>query len=922
MHTLHLCKKMAQEKWQKVKDIFVDVMQQKPEVRQELLERVCDNDKEIRREVESLLSSYDGAESFMETPATVDFGKTQQDKTPQLIKEQILGHYKIIEQIGTGGMGEVYLAKDTKLDRKVAIKILHETFSEDQSNLQRFIQEAKTASGLNHPNILVIHEIGETESSQYIVSEHIEGKTLREFTKNKSLKLTDVLDYSLQIAGALSAAHKADLVHRDIKPENIMIRPDGFVKILDFGLAKLIEQKNLSVSSLENETLKQNQTAKGVIMGTVNYMSPEQTKGKKVDERTDIFSFGVVLYEMITGHNPFASETTSETIAAILKSNPKPLNSYVPNIPQKLEEIVNKSLRKDSKKRYQNAKDLLNDLQELKQDLEFEAKLEQSVQPNLVRFDENKGEKTAIIKEQDSIEQKATTAEQRNISSAEYITQSVKQNKFAAFGVLTVLFLSFFGFGYYKYFSAESQITSIAVLPFENGNDDENLEYLSDGLSEDLINRLSQLPQLKVISRQSSFQFNSKDANFQEIGNKLDVEAVVAGKILKVGDQLTIRVEMVDTSDNKQIWGERYVKTVDDVLEIQNEIARIVSEKLRLQLTGQQKQEVTTVGTDSDEAYQLYLNGKIMLKSVHDGAVDKAIDFFEKSIELDPNFALPYTELASLYISQTWISKLDPKEAIPKVKEFVQKAFELNPNLADAHFVSGEIKRHEWDFEGAKRQFEKATELSPNNTRFLTRYSWFLSQMGEHEKALSYNKKAQMVDPLLTGIIRTESLILIEARRPEEAIEKLRNIIELEPDNSGHWVVLGFALSANGNYKEAIKAYKKRIELDYEPNELAPTHIFLGAAYALDGNREKALEILRKLEEKDRTKEGYISYTEFAVIYAALGDKDKAFQMLEKAYDLKDFQLITLNVERGFDSLRDDPRFTDLARRVGLPQAK
>ena len=375
---------MKQESWQQVRDIFDDVVRHKPEVRQALLEQGCDGNIELRREVESLLSSYDNAESFMEMPAVVEVAETFDAEIPQLEKGQVLGHYEIIRQIGEGGMGEVYLANDKILDRKVAVKVLYEKFSQHKSNLQRFIQEAKAASSLNHPNILVIHEIGKTKQAQYIVSEHIEGKTLRKYINDKSVKLSEVLDISIQIASALTAAHAAHLIHRDIKPENIMIRPDGLVKILDFGLAKLVQRKNRSLINPKAENQKQNQTAKGVIMGTVNYMSPEQAKGKKVDERTDVFSFGVVLYEMITGSQPFANELRNETIAAILKSEPAPLSSHVKDMPEELELIVSKTLRKNPNRRYKNIKDLLIDLQNLKQELEFQDKLEKTVQPNKV----------------------------------------------------------------------------------------------------------------------------------------------------------------------------------------------------------------------------------------------------------------------------------------------------------------------------------------------------------------------------------------------------------------------------------------------------------------------------------------------------------------------------------------------------------
>ncbi|MEP6903711.1 MAG: serine/threonine-protein kinase, partial [Actinomycetota bacterium] len=365
---------MAQKNWRHVKEIFADALRQTPENRGQFLDRVCGEDKPLRREIESLLSSYDNAESFMEKPAVGEMANDF-EKNRKLEKGKCFGHYEVLEQIGAGGMGEVYLAKDKKLDRRVAIKILKEKFSRHETNLNRFIQEAKSASALNHPNILVIHEIGEADDAHFIVSEFIEGKTLRDLIGKSPMKLSEVLEISIQIANALSAAHAANIVHRDIKPENIIVRPDGYVKILDFGLAKLVEQKAIG---LEDAAVKQNDTAKGVILGTVNYMSPEQAKGEKVDERTDIFSFGVMLYEMITGRTPFAGNTMSETFANLINAEPQLLSHFAANVPEELERIIAKTLRKNRDERYQTMKDLLSNLKDLRENLTFDERLEKS----------------------------------------------------------------------------------------------------------------------------------------------------------------------------------------------------------------------------------------------------------------------------------------------------------------------------------------------------------------------------------------------------------------------------------------------------------------------------------------------------------------------------------------------------------------
>ncbi len=890
--------RMKQENWKNVREIFVEALGQEPAAREEFLDHACKGDG-VRREVESLLSSYNSAESFMEKPAVLEVSGFSEK--PQLETGQILKHYKIISQIGLGGMGEVYLAQDTKLKRKVALKILSNKFSVEPQANERLLREARAAATLEHPNICTIHEIGETSDFSFIVMQYVEGETLSEKIAKNTLTIEKSINLAIRIADALEEAHTSGIIHRDIKPANIIVSKKGQVKVLDFGLAKVVESRS------EDETLKM-LSHPNAIMGTTPYMSPEQLQGKPLDSRADIFSFGVMFYEMLSGKQPFNKEDGAQTIAAILKTEPEPLSDLAPNTPTGAEQIIARCLQKEREERYQTTKDLLDDLIDLRNEYEFDGKSSRSAPQT--GYQDVQTDKT-----------RTTTSPQvvQNSSSAEYITTEIRRHKYVALAGLTALVIALAAFGYYAYFAPEPSITSIAVLPFENGNDDENLAYLSDGLSEDLINRLSQLPQLKVISRQSSFKFKSKDANFREIGNKLDVQAVVAGKILKVGDRLTIRVEMVDTSDNKQIWGERYVKTVDDVLVIQNEIARIVSEKLHLQLTGQQKQKIAEVGTVNVEAYESYLSGRIIASKGGPSSPNEAIKYYEKSIELDPDFALSYVGLAGVYLGKSWLSEMDPQDAMSQIKKLVEKALELDPNLAEAYLILANIKMREWDFDGAKRRFEKAIELAPNSAKIRTSYGQFLSYMGEHDKALFEIKNAQILDPLATFAFG-EAYFLLEAQRFEEAIEKIKYHIKLNPGTPLGSMLYGYALAGNGNYKEAIESYKKAIELSYKPNEIGSHHIYLGAAYALDGNREEALKILKKLEEKDRTKDGYISYTEFSIIYGALGDNDKAFWMLEKAYERKDFQLITLYADPAYEPLRDDPRFKDLARRVGLPQ--
>ncbi|MEP6923173.1 MAG: serine/threonine-protein kinase, partial [Pyrinomonadaceae bacterium] len=494
---------MNQDRWQKVKVLFEAAVELAPLERRRFLDNSCGKDNELRREVENLLDSDEDAESFLEYPAAQEVASLIiQAETKNFATGKSFGHYEIIRQIGAGGMGEVYLAQDTRLDRRVAVKILNREFSRHEQNLQRFIQEAKAASALNHPNILVIHEIGETADSNYIVSEFIEGDTLREHFRNRPLKLSEILDISTQIANALSAAHAARIVHRDIKPENIMVRPDGYVKILDFGLAKLVEPK---VIGFEDATARQNQTAKGVILGTVNYMSPEQAKGEKLDERTDIFSFGVLVYEMIAGKTPFAGNSMSETFANLINREPQPLARFAAAVPAEFERIVAKTLRKNKDERYQTMKDLLTDLKSLQKRLDFEADYNQLGVPP------SGGERLNDPKMQ-KLELTVTTEKD--------LPEGGTLNK-----------------------------KSIAVLPFANMSADAENEYFCDGLAEELLNALAKIGNLKVAARTSSFSFKNRSVDISEIGSALNVETILEGSVRRSGNRLRITVQLVNAAN-------------------------------------------------------------------------------------------------------------------------------------------------------------------------------------------------------------------------------------------------------------------------------------------------------------------------------------------------------------------------------------
>jgi serine/threonine-protein kinase len=807
-------------------------------------------------------------------------------------------------------MGEVYLAEDTKLCRKVALKLLSADLTRNADRLRRFEQEAQAASALNHPNILVIHEVGTEGDYHFIATEFIEGETLRQHLHRRPLSVRESLDIATQVAGALSAAHKAGIIHRDVKPENIMIRPDGYVKVLDFGLAKLTEQHRDSTDT-EAPTVAKASTDPGTVMGTVNYMSPEQARGKPVDTRSDIFSLGVVIYEMVAGRAPFDGETPGDVISFILHKEPPPLVRYSPDVPAELERIVAKLLAKDKEERYQSAKDLLIDLKRLKQRQEFEAELERSVSPDSISRPPAAATGGAAVATATGSAVGSDGAAVRATSSAEYIVSEITRHKRGA--ALAALVLAIAG-GAYLYFAqgGKASINSVAVMPFVNESRDPNMEYLSDGLSESLINNLSQLPQLKVIARSSSFKYKGKEIDPEEVAKTLGVGAIVTGRVIQRGDDLQVSVELINAQDKTQMWGEQYNRRAMDLQAMQAEIARTVSEKLRLRLTGAQGQQLAKQTTQNPQAYQLYLNGLFYQRKGNFENSKKALDYYTQAVALDPKFALAYAGMPSAYVNLT-ASGADPTELLAKGRAAAQKALELDDSLAEAHAALATIKQYEWDWSGAENEFKRAIELNPNLAAAHGSYAGYLSRMGRTAEALAENKRTQELDPLRIGFKSTEGIILYFARRYDEAIQVFQNVIKLQPDYAVARAHLGYTYAAKGQYAEATTEYQKLISLE---GETPSTLCFLGYAYAKSGKRDEALAILDKL----KTTKEHVSPAELAVLYVGMGDKEAALDALERAYREHDLQMQYLKVDPHYDALRSEARFQDLLRRTGLPQ--
>jgi serine/threonine-protein kinase len=888
---------MPDEKWQKVRETFDLALRCKPEERLNFVKLACGEDKILFEEVESLLASLNNAESFMETSAlanVVDVIETEQKKFKT---GKCIGHYEIIKPIGAGGMGEVYLATDKKLDRKVAIKILNEKFSHDESNLNRFVREAKAASALNHPNILVIHEIDESGDTHYIVSEFVEGATLREVLIQRTLKIPEILDISIQIAGALCTAHEVHLVHRDIKPENIMLRPDGYVKILDFGLAKLVEQEKAFVNP-RNDNAYQNQTTKGLILGTINYMSPEQAKGERVNERTDIFSFGAVIYEMIANRAPFASDSMSETLANLINKEPPPLSRFSKGVPDELKRIVSKMLCKQVDERYQTMKVLREDLKDLCENLTSSTCLEKSYLSEAMNSLR--------------IEHSATGDMDFNIVETNYgFNKQIKRLKLlAAFKALNDFFAV--GFSFFANRSAKAkQIESVAVLPFVNISQDPATEYLSDGISECLIDHLSQLPQLKVIARSSSFKYRGENTDILDAANKLGAQAIITGRVARYDGNLLIRVEMIDAFDDRQLWSEQYNRRAVDLLDIQQEIARTASQKLRFRFSGARKQEIAKQNIVNPHAHELLLKGHSYRNRKGTENKMKAAEYYQQATDIDPTYATAFAALSISYSDLTHNSILDPIEFTPKAEAAARKALELDDNLAEAHDALALLKLNKWDWAAAEQEYQRAIELNPNFAKSRSSYAFYLSLMGRHPQAIAEAKRARDLSPLSPTVNTNIGYALYMARRYDEARETLNYALEMEQENPYTNGILAHSYLGKGMYTEAIAAFQHVIELGGEPGY----RIYLGAAYAKAGERERAQTILKELE----TSESYVSPGELAILYTALNEREQAFVSLKHAYDTRDAQLQFLVVEPAFDPLRSDPRFQDLLHRVGLP---
>lgn len=780
---------------------------------------------------------------------------------------QIIGQYRIAALMGAGGMGEVYRARDTSLERDVAIKILPVEAVSDSTAKARLLREARTASQLNHPNICTIYEVGEADGQDFIAMELVSGQALSIKLLAGPLAAGVVLHYGVQMADALAHAHLNKVVDRDLKSANVMVTSEGRVKVLDFGLAKRLLEAEPDGATHSQASL----TQPGAIVGTLGYMSPEQLRGQAADARSDIWALGIVLYEMLAGRLPFRGATAFETSSAILQASADPLP---PGVPASLRALIERCVEKEPERRFQNGGELRAALETI-----------QGGGP-LPAFHDTGG---------------------RSLSRW-FLWGSVA-------GVLAVLLAAVFILGRFPVRHATaSSIDSIAVLPFENLTHDQKAEYLSDGVTESLINSLSQLPNMKVIARSSVFQYKGQKPDFQQVARQLGVRAILTGRAIEQGDTIRISAELMDVQNNSQLWGDHYARKAVDIFTVEDDIAREITDALRLRLTIAQQEQLTKRYTENPEAYRLYLQGRYYFNESSEESSQHAVQSFTQAIELDPRYALAYAARAETFFNMGDIN-LPMSEAKRKVEDDVEAALRIDPNLPEARMMRAYLRfQFDWDLRGAEEEFKRVIALDPNRAEAHDQYAYYLVLTGRPMEAIPEVKLAQQLDPVNRSISVDLGLPYYLGRQYDEAIAAIRKAGMTFPTFWLAHMALGSALFEKGDHASGIQELEKAKALEPNPVVLG----MLGNAYARSGRKEEARKLLADLNEQSKTH--FVASYWIAMIYVGMGEKDEAFAWLDKAYQEHSFWLMWIKMDPKVDSLRSDPRFTALMRRVGLPQ--
>ena len=769
----------------------------------------------------------------------------------QLAANTAIKQYRILAPLGKGGMGEVYLAQDTALDRKVALKILPPEFADDSDRMDRFVREARSASALNHPNIITIYEIGESNGTHFIATEFIDGKTLTELERSQALDYRFILDIATQVASALDEAHSAGIVHRDIKPDNVMVRANGLAKLLDFGIAKLSAPSDPGDDAT---TVLGSRTHAGVLIGTPQFMSPEQARGLRVDHQTDIFSLGVVMHHLLSGQSPFAGDTVSDALAAVLTREPARLTE----VPATLADIVSKTLQKDTRDRYRSIKDLLRDLRAFRQESDV----------------------------QDSVDRRA---ESTPVEPAPGRSRSRH---------------------------------SIAVLPFTNMSADADNEHFCDGLAEELLNALSKIDDLKVAARTSAFSFKGKSLNVGEIAARLSVNHILEGSVRRSGNRLRISVQLVNASDGFHLWSNRYDREMRDIFDVQDEITLAVVGALKVMLFGAEKAALLKRSTDDAAVHELFLKGRYYSYKYSAEGWTRAIEFFQRAVELQPDYAPAHAGMAVCYGCLWFFGVLPARQTVPQSKAATQKALEADGTLANAYLSLAMILFfYDWEWEKAEQAIRQSIALNPNDAEALSYYALFLAFEGRTDEALDRAQRALEIDPLSPLINMNVGWTYFTAGRPDGALDQAVKMIEIEPDFYGAYWLKGAIRLAEGRYAEAVEELKRAVSLGGHHIVVAD----LASACGLAARREEAAILLDQLLETRRRQ--YVPAICMARVYSRLGETEKAIEWLETAFDERNGEMVFLQGEiagaaadDSLNRLGSEPRVKDLLRRMSLPQ--